>query len=226
MAASRHLPSAISYLLSAIRHTCRLAILAERCYNYSERRERRQTLNKESSKAQTKLLFDTSSLITAAQFGVGAQFLIEFVAGYAQVIIPEGVKAEAVDLGLQAGYSDALELDRLIKAGAITVAKAQPADPPFETVVAAYDVEPGDVEILRLCRLTSDYDHVVVDDRLLYLILHRFTMRPIFLPDLIVVMAKERAITEEIGEQLLKAIRSRYRTGFIEHSLLMLKGML
>jgi len=51
-------------------------------------------LNKESSKAQTKLLFDTSSLITAAQFGVGAQFLIEFVAGYAQVIIPEGVKAE------------------------------------------------------------------------------------------------------------------------------------
>lgn len=109
MAASRHLPSAISYLLSAIRHTCRLAILAERCYNYSERRDRRQTLNKESSKAQTKLLFDTSSLITAAQFGVGGQFLIE---------------------------------------------------------------------------------------------------------------------TEEIGEQLLKAIRSRYRTGFIEHSLLMLKGML
>ena len=94
-------------------------------------------MNKESSKAQTKLLFDTSSLITAAQFGVGGQFLIEFVAGYAQVIIAEGVKAEAVDLGLQAGYSDALELDRLIKAGAITVAKAQPADPPFEAVVAA-----------------------------------------------------------------------------------------
>ena len=43
------------------------------------------------------------------------------------------------------------ELDRFIKAGAITVAKAQLADPPFETVVAAYDVEPGDVEILRLC---------------------------------------------------------------------------
>jgi len=68
--------------------------------------------------------------------------------------------------------------------------------------------------------------HVVVDDRLLYLILHRFAMRPIFLPDLIVVMAEEGAITEEIGEQLLEAIRSRYRTGFIEHSLLMLKGVL
>jgi len=185
-----------------------------------------QALNKEPSKAQTKLLFDTSSLITAAQFGVGGRLLIEFIADYAQIIIPEGVKAEAVDIGLQAGYSDALELDRFIKAGAITVAKAQLADPPFEAVVAAYDVEPGDVEILRLCRLTSDYDHVVVDDRLLYLILHRFAMRPIFLPDLIVVMAEEGAITEEIGEQLLEAIRSRYRTGFIEHSLLMLKGVL
>ena len=63
--------------------------------------------------------------------------VIDFIANYAQIIIPEGVKAEAVDLGLQAGYSDALELERLIKAGAITVAKAQPADPPFETVVAA-----------------------------------------------------------------------------------------
>ena len=127
---------------------------------------------------------------------------------------------------MQAGYPDALELDRLIKAGTITIEKAQPADPPFETVVAAYDVEPGDVEILRLCRHTSDYDCVVVDDRLLYLILHRFAMRPIFLPDLIVAIAKEGAITEDIGQQLLKGIRSRYRTGFIEHSVQMLKGVL
>lgn len=183
-------------------------------------------MNKAGSKAQTKLLFDASSLITAAQFGAGRRFLIEFIVDYAQVIIPEGVKTEAVDLGLRAGYSDAFELDRLIKAGAITVERVQPADPPFETVVAAYDVEPGDVEILRLCRHTSDYDYVVVDDRLLYLILHRFAMRPIFLPDLIVTIAKEEAITEDTGEQLLEAIRPRYRTGFIEHSLQMLKGVL
>jgi len=183
-------------------------------------------LNKEGAKAQKKLIFDSSSLITAAQFDVAGRLLIGFIADYAQLIIPEGVKVEVVDLGLQAGYSDALELDRLIKAGSITVKKAQPADPPFETVAAAYDVEPGDVEILRLCRHTSDYNYVVVDDRLLYLILHRFAMRPIFLPDLIVAMAKDGAITEDIGEQLLEAIRSRYRTGFIEHSLQMLKGVL
>ncbi len=181
-------------------------------------------MSKAGLKAQAKLLFDASSLITAAQFGAGGRFLIEFIADYAQVIIPEGIKAEAVDLGLRAGYSDALELNRLIKAGAITVEKVQSADPPFETVVAAYGVEPGDVEILRLCRHTFDYDYVVVDDRLLYLILHRFAMRPIFLPDLIVTMAKKGAITKDTGAQLLEAIRSRYRTGFIEHSLQMLRG--
>ena len=183
-------------------------------------------MNKEDSKVKTKLIFDASSLITAAQFGIGGQALIEFITSYAQVIIPKGIKAEAVDLGLQAGYPDAFELDKLVKAGAITVEKAQPADPPFETVVTAYDVEPGDVEILRLCRHISKYEYVVVDDRLLYLILHHFAMRPIFLPDLIVAMAKEEAITEDIGEQLLEAIRSRYRTGFIEHSLSMLRGVL
>lgn len=67
---------------------------------------------------------------------------------------------------------------------------------------------------------------MVVDDRLLYLILHRFAMRPIFLPDLIIAMSKEGAITEDIGEQLLEAIRSGYRTGFIEHSLHVLRGAL
>ena len=70
-------------------------------------------MNKESSKMQTKLLFDTSSLITAAQFGISGQFLIQFITDYAQTVIPEGVKLEAVDLGLQTGYSDALELDRI-----------------------------------------------------------------------------------------------------------------
>jgi hypothetical protein len=74
-------------------------------------------LKKESSKAQTKLLFDTSSLITAAQFGVAGRLLIKSIVDYAQVIIPEGAKAEAVDLGLQAGYSDALELDRFQSRG-------------------------------------------------------------------------------------------------------------
>ncbi|HDN79192.1 MAG TPA: hypothetical protein ENG33_01845 [Chloroflexi bacterium] len=131
-----------------------------------------------------------------------------------------------MDSGLQAGYPDALELERLLRSGAITVEKAQPADPPFEMVVAAYGVEPGDAEILRLCSNIPEYDYVVVDDRLLYLILHRFSMRPVFLPDLIVALVRNGAITQEMGEKLLQIMRPRYRAGFIEHAIQMLKGVL
>jgi len=181
-------------------------------------------LNQMGSKRPPKLIFDASSLITAAQFNVRGQLIIEFITDWAQIVIPEGVKTEAVDLGLRAGYPDALELERLIRSRRIIVEKAPAADPAFETVMAAYEIEPGDVEILRLCRKTLDYDNVVVDDRLLYLILHRFNMHPIFLPDLIVAIVRDGAITNEIGEQMLNVIRPRYRSGFIEHSLMMLKG--
>jgi hypothetical protein len=43
-------------------------------------------------------------------------------------------------------------------------------------------------------------------------------MRPLFLPDLIVMMAREKAVTETRAEQMLGAIKPRYRSGFIEHA--------
>lgn len=173
-----------------------------------------------------KLIFDTSALIAGAQFAAANQLVVQHVLDYAGVMIPEKVKEEAVDQGLQAGYPDALVLDGLVKAGGIEVEMAQLADPAFEQVVEAYGVENGDKEVLRLCWQTSDYDHVIVDDRLLYLIIHRFGMRPLFLPDLIVMMAQEKAVTEILAEEMLDAIRPRYRSGFIEHSRQTLKGVL
>ncbi len=173
-----------------------------------------------------KLVFDASSLIASAQFAVANQLIIQYVLGYAEVVIPEGVKDEAVDQGLQAGYPDAQALDSLVKAGAIRVEAAQPADPIFEQVIEAYGIESGDKEVLRLCRQIPDYDHVIVDDRLLYLIVHRFGMRPLFLPDLIVMMAQEKAVTETQAEEMLDAIKPRYRLGFVEHARQVLKGAL
>ncbi|MFQ5340689.1 MAG: hypothetical protein ACE5F6_03990 [Anaerolineae bacterium] len=175
---------------------------------------------------QKKLIFDASSLIASAQFGVASQLIIQYILSYAEVVIPEEVKNEAVDQGLSAGYTDAQALDGLVKGGAIRVEAAQQADPTFEQVVDAYGIENGDEEVLRLCRQTPDYDYVIVDDRLLYLIIHRFGMRPLFLPDLIVMMAREGAVSETQAEQMLDAIKSRYRAGFIEHAVQVLKGAL
>src|SRR4030067_1663273 len=60
-----------------------------------------------------KLIFDTSALIAGAQFATANQLVIQYVLDYACVMIPEKVKEEAVDQGLQAGYPDALVLDAL-----------------------------------------------------------------------------------------------------------------
>jgi len=174
----------------------------------------------------TKLIFDASSLIAGAQFSVANRLIIQHILDYAEVVIPEAVKEEAVDQGLSSGYPDAQALDGLVNARAIKVEIAQPGNSVFEQVIDAYGIEDGDKEILRLCRQTSDYDYVVVDDRLLYLIIHRFGMRPLFLPDLVVRMAQERAITEALAEQMLDAIEPRYRLGFIEHARWVLRGVL
>lgn len=173
-----------------------------------------------------KLIFDASSLIASAQFAVAGQLIVQYILRYAEVMIAEQVKGEVIDQGLQAGYPDAQALDDLARMGAVKVEVAQPGIAVFEQVLDAYGVEDGDKEVLRLCRQTPDYDHVIVDDRLLYLILHRFGMRPLFLPDLIVMMAREKAVTEMQAEQMLDAIKPRYRLGFIEHARQMLKGAL
>lgn len=51
-------------------------------------------------------------------------------------------------------------------------------------------------------------------------------MRPLFLPDLIVMMAQDKAVTATQAEQMLDAIKPRYRSGFIEHARQTLKGAL
>lgn len=179
------------------------------------------------SGSRPRLIFDSSSLITAALFKVEGRLVIEFVADWALLIIPESVKRETIDFGLQAGYRDAFELNRLVENRTILIGSSlSSVDSPFEEVITAYEIEPGDMELLRLCRSSPDYDFVIIDDRLLYLIFHRFKMRPMFLPDLIVYMAQEKALSEKIAECILKSIYPRYRRGFIEHSLYVLKGWL
>ncbi|MBC8449922.1 MAG: hypothetical protein H8D78_19480 [Chloroflexi bacterium] len=170
------------------------------------------------------LIFDSSSLITAAKFNVGERLVLEFVLDHAKILIPQGVKTEAVDQGIREGYPDAWALSNCIRQGSIVVQATSLIGATFEQVINAYEIEEGDQEVLRLCRDTEQYDHVVVDDRLLYIICHRFRMHPLLLPDLIVMLGKEGYVAEDVCEGMLKAIRSRYRRGFIEHSLQALRG--
>ena len=172
------------------------------------------------------LIFDASSLIAAVRFEVDGQPVLDHVLAKCQVLIPEVVKIEAIDEGLRGGYPDAAILDQRVKSGDLKVIGPASAQPNLESVLDDYGLEEGDKALLRLCRNREKYLWAVVDDRLLYIVLNRFVLRPRFLPDVIEWLVNEKLWTLELGETALKAIRPRYRAGFISHSLERINGRL
>ena len=86
-------------------------------------------------------------------------------------------------------------------------------EPVFEEVLEDYGLERGDREVLRLCRQTLDYDYVVVDDHVLYIIAHRFGMKALFLLDVICEMVEMNRLDVQKASEILSGIRSRYRRG-------------
>jgi hypothetical protein len=170
------------------------------------------------------LIFDASSLIAATRFEVGKQPIIDYILNDLKVVIPEEVKVEVVDQGLVRGYSDAVLLDQRVKAAAIEVTASKTTHPILETILHEYGLEDGDRAIVRICREISDYEWVVVDDRLLYIVLNRFGLRPSFLPDVIEWLVTENKWKQSLAESVLQTIRPRYRSGFITHSLERLNG--
>jgi len=174
----------------------------------------------------TNLVFDASALIAAARFEIGRTPILDHILPHGCLLIPETVRAEVVDAGLRGRYPDAVLLSERIKSGAIQVMTTSPEAGAFRAVLDDYDIEAGDKDLLWLCRQSSDYEFAVVDDRLLYIILNRFEMRPRFLPDVMVWLAQQGDWSEDLARQALEAVRPRYRSGFITHSLEQLKGSL
>lgn len=170
------------------------------------------------------LVLDSSALITAARFDVEGTSVLDHILTHCRLLIPETVKTEVVDAGLQGRYADAALLAERVRSGAIQVITTRPEAGAFERVLDDYAIETGDEDLLWLCRQAPSYEFAVVDDRLLYIILNRFQMRPRFLLDVIVWLVQQGAWSTDLAYQALDAVRPRYRSGFITHSVEQLKG--
>ena len=59
---------------------------------------------------------------------------------------------------------------------------------------------------------------MVTDDYLAFVAATRQGLKAWMLPDLVVELVVRRTLAMEVAESILTAIRSRYRTGVIEHS--------
>jgi hypothetical protein len=171
------------------------------------------------------LVFDASSLITATRFEVKGRPILDYILNKYHVVIPEAVKVEVVDEGLRGGYPDAVILNERVNAAKITVLAAV-AHPDLEVVLTDYGLEKGDRALLQICRARDKHLWAVTDDRLLYIVLNRFGLRPCFLPDVLEWLVAEKIWTLALGETALQAIQSRYRLGFIRHSLERMNGRL
>ena len=129
-------------------------------------------------------------------------------------------------MGLARGYADTFEIEKGIANGLISVIPVSPLESVFEEVLEDYDLEKGDREVLRLCRQTPDYEYVVVDDPVLFIIAHRLGIEVLFLPDVICDMVKRNMLDPQKALEMLSETRSRYRRGFIEHTLKKIQGVI
>ncbi len=171
-------------------------------------------------------LFDTSALIAATRFEINGQPIIEQILADCEITIPQIVKIEMVDNGLARGYRDAYLIRNYIASAAMTVVTPTPVSPHLQAILDDYQLETGDQDLIRLARQMSQYQAVVVDDRLLYIVLNRFGLTPYFLPDVLVWLVTQRYWTTKQGQNALQAITPRYRKGFISHSLAIIEERL
>jgi hypothetical protein len=169
-------------------------------------------------------LFDTGALITTAKFRVRGEFVIGHLVTRCRIKILPHVKREAVDVGLQLRYTDAVELERELTAGHIAVLPAPVPSAPLESVLRKLGLEDTDRAILQSYRSPTGYTRLVTDDHRLFVTAIRLGLSPLFLPGLVVLLVTSERLAKNLGREILTAIQPRYAKGFVELSLRRLEG--
>lgn len=141
-------------------------------------------------------------------------------------MVTREVQRETVDAGLAGGYPDAVEIQARIQAGRIAVREAPQLSAPFEEVLDLYGLQEGDKAVTRLAVQASDVGATVTDDRLLYVVLQRCGRQACFLPDFIERAVAGGRLETATAQRLLLAVRPRLASGFVEHSLRRLEGVI
>ena len=170
--------------------------------------------------------WDATSLITCAKFQLEDRLILDHALDVAKIVITEEVRQETVDAGLAGGYPDAVAIKELVDAGRIEVRTVAQMSVPFEEVLDLYGLQEGDKAVVRLALQAVDVEATVTDDRLLYVVLRRCGHQALFLPDLIEKAVADGSCDTATGQQLLLAVRPRLHTGFVEHSLRRLEGVI
>jgi hypothetical protein len=75
----------------------------------------------------------------------------------------------------------------------------------------------------ELCGQVEEVEALVTDDYLAFVAATRLGLKTWMLPDLVLELAERGSLPIEVAGAMLEVIRSRYRVGVIEHSLVQLQ---
>ncbi len=152
--------------------------------------------------------------------------MLDYALDAAKIVIAPEVRQETVDAGLAGGYPDAVEIKVRIDSGRIEVRTTARLSDPFEEVLDLYGLQEGDKAVVRLSLEATDVEATVTDDRLLFVVLRRCGREALFLPDFVEKAVAEGVFDSATGQKLLLAVRPRLPSGFVEHSLRRLEGVI
>jgi predicted nucleic acid-binding protein len=167
-------------------------------------------------------VFDASPLVASCQFTVGRRAVAEIALADADVRIPPAVYAEVVTRG--GARPDALIAAGLITAGYIRVVDATEVGEALEDL-QHYQLGHGEQEALTLTTRLGNGAIMVTDDFLALIVANRLGVSCQLFLDFVVGRATRGELPTMEAQNIVQAVSPRYPSGFVPHSLAMLRGL-
>jgi predicted nucleic acid-binding protein len=165
-------------------------------------------------------VFDSSPLVASCPFSVGGRAVAEIALADADVRIPPAVYAEVVTRG--GSRPDARIAAGLITAGIIRLIDATTVGKILEDL-QHYQLGIGEQEALTLTARLGDDAVMVTDDFLALIVANRLGVSCQLFLDFIVGRATRGELTVTDAQGIVQAVRPRYPSGFVPHSLAILR---
>jgi predicted nucleic acid-binding protein len=172
--------------------------------------------------APSVFVFDSSPLVASCQYTVGSHAVAEIALAGADVRIPPAVYAEVVTRG--GSRPDARIAARLITAGYVRVTDATEVGPALEDL-QYYQLGLGEQEALTLTMRLGNSAVMVTDDFLALIVANRLSVSCQLFLDFVIGRATRGELTVTESQAIVRAVSPRYPSGFVPHSLAMLRKL-
>ena len=164
-------------------------------------------------------IFDSNALITTCKFSLQGAPLLSLILKGCKVIIPKSVSDEVTRA--KERYPDAAVAARFISGGQLEVGEAEI---PQETFLHDYKLGAGEKEAICLyLKRKEEFDYLVTDDKLVYIVCDRMGIPKLFFLDLIIAMVRGGILEHGLAKEIIELTKPRYSKGMISHSLAILE---